>query len=159
MKIISEEIGDYRNTLTNLWNDNFFVPEDSKDPFLFEIDKAFNRIKDGLFESMVLAKVFEYSIEPNSEGVYRQICVVPKYNTTEVLFASQKANIYQWEKMNYYKDNSVFGFVDVFDWDVTKQMNCEFIKAKLISSSILNKYIGVSVLFKFDDVDLIISSN
>ncbi|MFT5916443.1 MAG: hypothetical protein ACI81T_002952 [Bacteroidia bacterium] len=49
MKKITKNILEYRILLMELWNRNFTVIENERDPFNYEIDKAFGKIEEGLF--------------------------------------------------------------------------------------------------------------
>lgn len=61
----------------DLWNQNYVISNTDQRDFMFEIDKAFSIIEQGLFDSLVIAKSFHYSIEPSGYGFYADIVVVP----------------------------------------------------------------------------------
>ncbi|MCU4177351.1 hypothetical protein [Carboxylicivirga sp. N1Y90] len=155
MKSITEDISDYRAILMDLWNQNFTNTEKKQDLFNFEIDKAFSRVQDGLFESLVLAKSFDYPIARNPNGFFDQIVVVPKSYTIEVLAAIEHGIEWRWEKMEITKDNSKFCFIDLYDWDSFDKMDCQFARTRLIESNTLSARIGYDFLFNFDEVEII----
>lgn len=139
----------------NLWNQNFAVLQNEPDPFNFEIDKAFAKIEDGLFESMVLAKTFNYPIERHFNGFYEQIFVAPKSQPMKVLTSKQNGLEWKWDEIEIIKDDSKFCYVDVFDWDTSERKNGQFIRSKLIESKELSYLIGSDFLFNYDKVEIL----
>tara|TARA_Y100000589_G_C26580243_1_gene398074 strand:- start:6 stop:461 length:456 start_codon:yes stop_codon:yes gene_type:complete len=129
MTDITEIINNYSDCLKELWNNNFVNP---KIDFKHEIDKPFSLIQEGLFNSLVVAKCFDFSIEPNKENYYEKIQV--KTNRELALFAQVNEDVYNWKKINLTGENT-FHFVELFDWETANGMDCEFVKVKLTNST------------------------
>lgn len=154
MKNITKHILTYRKVLMNLWNQNFVIELNSKDDFIFEIDKAFSFVEKGLFDSLVVAKAFDSSIERSKEGYFTEIMVTPVSTNIKAMAAKKKVLEYNWENLEGIPNDCIFKYLDLFDWDTEEGMNCEYIRVRLTESNTLRKYVGFDFLFRFNDVEI-----
>jgi hypothetical protein len=149
MKNITDIILTYREALMQLWN-TYFLNNPENDIFQFETDKAFSRIRDGLFESLVQAKIFPYSRIIGANG-YWDIEVKPKEDVDNIIIGKKDGLNYNWKSTKLISKSHLYKFIELFDWDQEGKMNCEFVRVRRLDSEI-----ELDCLFKIDEVEFYI---
>jgi hypothetical protein len=155
MKKITIIILIYREALMHLWNTYYVIDKSVEDDFIFEVDKAFSLVQKGLFDSLVLAKIVDYALEPDSNNCW-DIYVVPKKQLTQTIAGIKKELNCYWEDYEFHSDETTFKFNMLFDWDQEGQMNGEFVRVKPYNSHSERPF--TDYLFKIEDVEFYIKN-
>ena len=135
----------------DIWNNYFCIkPASNKRDFIFEVDKAFSLVDEGIFNALVIAKLFDYQIE--NRAVYTDLIVKPKQQL-KAYFARPTYNLFDWEEIELGVDSGLFHFMELFDWSTEKGMACEFVRARLSSSDSIPEWNGYHFLFEYDAVN------
>lgn len=156
MKDITPIICTYREALVYMWNTYFATGVNLKNDFNFEVDKSFSLIREGLFDSLVQAKIFDYSIPPNEDGTW-EIYVIPENKTIKAIAGTQKGGDCFWEDCEIENEDYTFKFYCLFDWDQEGIMKGEFVRVKPSSPSL--ELSITDYLFRIEDVKFYIKTN
>ena len=132
-----------------LWNTYFATGVDHKAKFRFDVDKSFSLIEEGLFDSLVQAKIFDHKTTPNEDGSW-EIIVIPKKKVTKAIAGVKKGQNCYWEDCEIKNDNTTFKYYRFFDWEQEGFMKGEFVRVKPFNQhSELSK---ADYLFRIEDV-------